>query len=237
MYAGCRNTARLAALLSLSIFAITAAQATQMQFTQQGPKLVGTGYVATAPGQGTSVAISSDGNTIIVGAPGDVDPSTGAEIGAAWVFTRTNGVWTQQGAKLVGTGAPGDARQGTSVALSADGNTAIVGGPADNATTGAAWVFTRTNGVWSQQGAKLVATGAIGLAGRANRFRFPRMATLRSWEVPPTTTSTASEQVPPGFSPGATAHGVRHPSWWAQGPNNKRGMQLRYPVTPAQPPH
>ena len=31
-------------------------------------------------------------NTIIVGAPGDVVPSTGAEIGAAGVFTRTNGV-------------------------------------------------------------------------------------------------------------------------------------------------
>jgi hypothetical protein len=140
--------------------------AAQMQFTQQGPKLVGSGYAATAPQQGTSVAISGDGNTIIVGGPGDIDPSTGAQVGAAWVFTRTNGTWSQEGNKLVGTGAPGDALQGTSVALSADGNTAIIGGPADNATTGAAWVFTQTNGVWSQQGAKLVATGAIGLASQ-----------------------------------------------------------------------
>ena len=140
------------------------ARAAQMQFTQQGPKLVGSGYAAASPQQGTSVAISGDGNTIIVGGPGDVDPSTGAQVGAAWVFTRTNGVWSQQGIKLVGSGAPGDALQGTSVALSTDGNTAIIGGPADNATTGAAWVFTLTNGAWSQQGPKLVATDAIGLA-------------------------------------------------------------------------
>jgi hypothetical protein len=36
------------------------------QFTQQGPKLVGTGAVGTAE-QGTSIALSSDGNTAIVG--------------------------------------------------------------------------------------------------------------------------------------------------------------------------
>jgi hypothetical protein len=47
----------------------------------------------------------------------------------------------QQGPKLVGTGAVGSALQGASVSLSADGNTAIVGGPADNSLAGAAWVF------------------------------------------------------------------------------------------------
>ena len=48
--------------------------------------------------------------------------------------------FTQQGPKLVGTGAVGNAFQGYSVALSADGNTAIVGGPTDNSAAGAAWV-------------------------------------------------------------------------------------------------
>jgi hypothetical protein len=67
--------------------------------------------------------------------------------------------FTQQGPKLVGTGAVGSAQQGIAVALSADGNTAIVGGPYD--PFGAAWVFTRSNGVWAQQGSKLVETGAI----------------------------------------------------------------------------
>ena len=128
------------------------------QFSQQGPKLVGTLATGSA-GQGTSVALSADGHTAIVGGPND---NSGA--GAAWIFTRSRGVWTQQGSKLVGTGAVGNAAQGTSVALSADGRTAIVGGPNDNSGAGAAWVFTRSGGVWTQQGDKLVGTGAVGSA-------------------------------------------------------------------------
>jgi hypothetical protein len=106
-----------------------------VQFSQQGPKLVGTGAVGAAQ-QGISVAVSADGNTAIVGGPND-----NQAVGAAWVFTRSGGVWTQQGAKLVGASAAGNAHQGYSVALSADGNTAILGGPHDNGTAGAAWVY------------------------------------------------------------------------------------------------
>jgi hypothetical protein len=94
------------------------------------------------------------------------------------VFTRTNGVWSPQGSKLVGLGGAGN--QGFAVALSADGNTAIVGGPNDD-STGAVWVFTRSNGVWSPQGGKLVGLGGLELVlGRALRSRCPRMATQRS---------------------------------------------------------
>jgi hypothetical protein len=53
-----------------------------------------------------------------------------------------------------------------SVALSADGNAAIAGGAADNHIIGAAWVFTRSGGVWTQQGNKLVGTDALGSAGQ-----------------------------------------------------------------------
>src|SRR6266536_387010 len=67
----------------------------------------------------------------------------------------------QQRAKVVGTGgAVGSTNQGMSVALSADGNTAIVGGPSDNRTMGATCVFTRSGDVWMQQGKKLVGSGA-----------------------------------------------------------------------------
>jgi hypothetical protein len=92
-----------------------------------------------------------------------------ANVGAAWVYTRSGGVWTQQGSKLIGTGAVGNANQGSSVALSGDGNTAFVGGRGDNPSfliprvgAGAAWVFKRSGGVWTQFGSKLVGTGAIG---------------------------------------------------------------------------
>src|SRR5450759_3476611 len=64
--------------------------------------------------------------------------------------------FSQQGPKLVGTGAVGNATQGGSVSLSADGNTAIVGGSGDNGTAGAAWVWTRSGGVWTQQRTKRV---------------------------------------------------------------------------------
>jgi hypothetical protein len=71
--------------------------------------------------------------------------------------------FTQQGPKLVGAGPIGNAYQGSSVALSGDGNTAIVGGPQDNSQAGAAWVYTRSGGIWTQQGSKLVGTGAVGI--------------------------------------------------------------------------
>jgi hypothetical protein len=96
------------------------------QFFQQGPKLVGTGEVGAIPAeQGGSVALSGDGNTAISG--GRFDDN---ETGAAWVFTCAAGVWSQQ-AKLVGTGAVGNAGQGGAVSLSGDGTTAIIGGPGD----------------------------------------------------------------------------------------------------------
>ncbi|HEX7564781.1 MAG TPA: hypothetical protein VF396_16280, partial [Bradyrhizobium sp.] len=129
-------------------------------WTQQGSKLVGTGAVGSA-GQALSVALSDDGNTAIVGGPWD-----NRRAGAVWLYTRSRGAWTQQGSKLVGTGAVGSAWQGVSVALSADGNTAIVGGSGDNSDTGAVWVDTRIGGVWTQQGSKLVGTGAVGNAGQ-----------------------------------------------------------------------
>ena len=100
----------------------------------------------------SSASLSADGNTLILG-----DSADNAFLGSASVFTRTSGVWTQQGGKLVGSGAIGNSFQGGSVALSADANTAVVGGPGDNNTTGAIWVFTRNNGVWTQQGPKLLA--------------------------------------------------------------------------------
>jgi hypothetical protein len=108
-----------------------------------------------------SVALSADGNTALIGAPGDADG-----VGASWVFSRANGVWTQQGNKLIGAGATGTAEQGWAVALSADGNTAVVGGPGDNfiggSSIGAAWVFSRSNGVWDQ-GKKLVGNTTAGV--------------------------------------------------------------------------
>ena len=107
----------------------------------QQAKLVGPGAIGEAH-QG-AVSLSSDGNTAIVGGYQDNNFA-----GAAWVYTRSGGVWSQQ-AKVVATGAIGAAFQGVSVALSGDGNTAIIGGSNDNGGAGAAWVFTRSGATWS----------------------------------------------------------------------------------------
>ena len=131
-------------------------------WVQQGNKLVGSGAVGAAS-QGFSAALSSDGNTAIIG--GNTD---NANVGAAWVFTRSNGVWTQQGNKLVGSGAVGGSAQGYSIALSGDGTTALIGGNTDNGSVGAAWVFTNTGGSWTQQGSKLVGTGAVPPSNQGN---------------------------------------------------------------------
>jgi hypothetical protein len=150
----------VAAALVLAALLLSA-QAALAQFSQQGSKLIASDAIGNAQ-QGVSVGVSADGNTAIVG--GDEDNSG---IGGAWIFVRTGGAWAEQ-AKLVGTGAQGQAQQGISVALSGDGNTAIVGGWTDNNHAGAAWVFTRSGGLWTQQGAKLVGTGGSSNASQGN---------------------------------------------------------------------
>jgi hypothetical protein len=125
-------------------------------WTQQGEKLTGAGAVGEG-GFGTSVALSADGNTALLGGPRD-----NSDVGAAWAFTRSGSTWSQQGSKLTGIGETGEGGFGTSVALSADGNTALVGGPRDNSDVGAAWAFTRSASTWTQQGAKLAGSGETG---------------------------------------------------------------------------
>jgi hypothetical protein len=125
-------------------------------WSQQGPKLVGTG-VSEGDGFGTSVALSADGNTALIGAPGN-----DFRKGAAWVFTRSGSTWTQQGGKLTATGETGNPWFGYTVALSGDGNTALIGGWLDENWKGAAWVFTRSGSTWTQQGEKLTANDEDG---------------------------------------------------------------------------
>jgi regulation of enolase protein 1 (concanavalin A-like superfamily) len=97
---------------------------------------------------GVSVDISSDGNTAIVGAQNQ------DQVGAAYIFTRSNSNWTQQ-QKIQASDKQQYDRFGISVAISDDGNTAIVGAAYEHADTfisaGAAYIFTRSNSNWTQQ--------------------------------------------------------------------------------------
>ncbi len=129
------------------------------KWIQQGPKLVAISDATTNAQQGFSVGVSGDGNTAIVGGPGD-----NSDAGAAWTFTRGGGSWGEHDV-LLGSNPVGYAQQGASVALSADGSTAIVGGDIDNSGAGAAWVFFHQfiagqGYFWIQQG-KLVGSSAV----------------------------------------------------------------------------
>ncbi len=126
-------------------------------WTQQGTKLFGTGSVGNNTFQGRSVSTSSDGNTAIEGGYGD-----NSTTGAVWIFTRSGGIWTQQGPKLVATGEIGHGYFGLPCVISSNGNNAVVGASLDSTGTGAVWVFNRSNGIWTQQGTKLIGTGAVG---------------------------------------------------------------------------
>jgi len=108
---------------------------------------------------GTSVALSANGAIALLGGPTDGSSPEGA----AWVFARHGGRFTQEGAKLAPDDESADlrARFGTSVALSAGGTTALIGGPGDHSGRGAAWVFDRLHARW-QQRMKLTAQGEIG---------------------------------------------------------------------------
>ena len=126
-------------------------------WSHQGGKITGTGETGAGELGATSAALSSSGNTALLGAPSD-----NKNVGAAFVFTRAGSVWTQQGEKLTGSEEKGEGQFGFSVALSANGFTALMGGPNDNANVGAAWVFTHSGATWTQFGSKLAGTGEAG---------------------------------------------------------------------------
>jgi IPT/TIG domain/FG-GAP repeat len=102
---------------------------------------------------GRSVALSADGATALIGGPGD-----SSYAGAAWIFTRTGSSWHPGPVKLSGQGEVGKGHFGKSVALSGDGDTALIGGRDDNGGQGAVWTFTRSGASFAQQGEKLSGT-------------------------------------------------------------------------------
>jgi hypothetical protein len=103
------------------------------------------------------VALSGDGNTAIAGA---YLANVGANVdqGAAYVFARAGAAWSRQ-AKLTATAGAATDLLGFSVALSSNGNSALVGAYGAD-VGGAAYVFTRTGTNWSEQQKLTAADGA-----------------------------------------------------------------------------
>ncbi len=95
---------------------------------------------------GSAVAMSSDGNTVGVGAPGGS--------GQARVYTWDGITWTQVGADIAGS--PFDV-SGTAVAMSSDGNTVIVGATSARESR----VYRYDGSAWMQMGATIEDEAAL----------------------------------------------------------------------------
>ncbi len=108
-------------------------------------------------------AVSVDGDTAVIGAY--QDNGNGADSGAAYVFTRNDGVW-DDGVKLTASGGAAYDNFGISVAV--DGDTVVVGAPGNDgagADSGSVYVFVKPTGAWatSTETAKLTASDGAAL--------------------------------------------------------------------------
>jgi len=130
---------------------------------------------------GVSNMLSDDGNTILVGSldedclctgiihgltdAGGNDQPSDTSTGAAYVFVRSGGTWTQQAYIKPSTMHRGD-WFGNRLTLSGDGNVALIGAPLEDSSAqgingnendtsageaGAAWLFARRGGTWTQR--------------------------------------------------------------------------------------
>jgi hypothetical protein len=101
-------------------------------------------------------ATALSGSTVLVGAwganPGGVDTQ-----GAAYIFTESNGTWTQTQELLADDGGAGD-KFGHSVAL--DGTTALIGADGNGNAQGAVYAFDATGGMFAQSQKFLASNGA-----------------------------------------------------------------------------
>jgi hypothetical protein len=92
---------------------------------------------------GVSVALSGDGHIALIGAD-----SVNGGFGTAFVFTENHNSYTLQ-QEL--TGQALNDSFGSAVALSIDGQIALIGAYNINSATGAAYIFTENHNVWTQQ--------------------------------------------------------------------------------------
>eukprot|EP00956_Cyclotella_meneghiniana_P002551 scaffold2969_cov50-Cyclotella_meneghiniana.AAC.1 len=126
----------------------------------------------TGDESGRSVALSSDGNVLAIGAP--YNDKNGVSSGHVRVFKLdTNSSWTQVGEDINGEAA-GD-QSGQSVSLSSDGNVLAIGAHGNDgigSNTGHVRVFKLVNNGWTQVG--------LDINGEAAGDQFGRSVSLSS---------------------------------------------------------
>ena len=177
------RAAALVALLAGVLSTASSAAAAPLIENEPEAKLTAGSQSVNGNRFGMSVALSADGRTALVGAPHALGLA-----GGAWIFSRSLDGWEPPGVELAGpsgselgacipdgaggepeeegtTEEAGECRFGRSVALSADGDTAVVGAPLVADHEGAVWVFSRGEGGWTREAVLSDPAGE-----RANRF-------------------------------------------------------------------
>lgn len=94
-----------------------------------------------------SPEVAMEGTTVVAGDP---THGSGELTGVVYVFERSDGSWPQVAELAAGDGMPGDGF-GSSIAIS--GDVLVIGAPGDDDQgehSGSAYVFTRSNGTWSE---------------------------------------------------------------------------------------
>ena len=137
----------------------TWSQQAYIKASNTGNAAVGDGF-AEGDQFGYSLALSSDGNTLAVGAIGEDSNATGINgnqadnsangSGAAYVFTRTGTTWSQQAYVKSSMTRP-NVLFGYSIGLSGNGDTLAVAEYDADRGKGALYVLTRSGGTWSHQ--------------------------------------------------------------------------------------
>ncbi len=142
-----------------AIYVFTRSGATWSQ--QAYVKASNTGEKEEGDQFGYSIALSSDGNTLAVGAIAEDSAASGINgnqadnsadgAGAVYVFARTGTTWSQQAYVKPWNTTVRGGLFGYSVGLSGNGDTLAVGAYDEDRGKGAAYIFTRSGGTWSQQ--------------------------------------------------------------------------------------
>ena len=104
---------------------------------------------------GMSFALSGDGTTVAIGAPGN-SGINGAYSGHVRVYRNNSGTWTKIGADIDGEAA--NDGSGRSVAISSDGNIVAIGTPnngTSNSRRGQVRVYQYSSSTWTQIGADI----------------------------------------------------------------------------------
>lgn len=122
---------------------------------------------AVGEGFGNDIALSDDGETIVVGAPMNAD--NGLFAGHAAIFDLTGGTWNRRGLAI--EGAAGDFA-GTTVDISEDGDVVAIGYPGNDGAAGGgsvagmARVFEWTGLSWTQKGGDILGAVTLDNLGR-----------------------------------------------------------------------